>query len=196
MFPANLKAIAHRVRSTSTMSVVVLAILFPADCPQAQTAEVDAPPGHESYPAYEGLYVAAGWGHPFGICYEFGRNLGSVFSVGLTVSAKDTWSNDPGAGKLGVLVKLNLLQGHEKVVPFILLNTGGTFSPFGSGDNYFLFQAGSMIHLGKNFLIRPAIGMATTSRHVSGGFNFLTSSPEVREQKVHFCANCSIEFDW
>ncbi|MDO8549761.1 MAG: hypothetical protein Q7S39_06385 [Ignavibacteria bacterium] len=157
---------------------------------QNSITEVSAPWGNS-------LYLSAGWGTPQGFRFELGYNIGMFISLGLSFGIGDMWSRDPGEGTFAILGSIRFPINSLSITPYLLFSRGSKFSMLGNPDAYTLINLGTIVPLIPWLQLRPEIGLAFTSKHISGGRSwFGGSSPEVTEDKTRFGFNISFEVDF
>jgi hypothetical protein len=151
----------------------------------------------ERMPWRNSVYLAAGWGTPQGFRFELGYNYGANLSLGFSFGIADMWSNDPGEGSIAVLGSFRFPIESSSITPYFLLCYGGTIAVFGGSDTYTLINPGVIIPLKTWLQLRPEIGIALTSKHISGGRSlFGESTTEITEDKRRFGFNISLEVDF
>ncbi|MCX7737165.1 MAG: hypothetical protein N2319_10685 [Candidatus Kapabacteria bacterium] len=143
------------------------------------------------------IYLAVGWGLPQGARFELGYNFGEILSFGISFGIGDNWSRDPAEGTFAILGSLRFPIESSPINPYLLICSGGTFSIFSGSDSYILVYLGSLVKLSSGIHLRPEIGLALTSKYISGGKNmFGGSSPLITEDISRLGVNLSLEFDF
>lgn len=142
------------------------------------------------------VYVAGGWGTPQGFRFELGYNFGEIVALALSFGIGDKWSRDPEEGTLAIIGSIRLPIRSFPFTPYLLFCRGGTFTIFGGSDTYTLIYLGAMVELRSGIHLRPELGLALTSKHISGGTSlFGGTSPEVNEDRSRLGANVTLEID-
>ncbi|HTR81210.1 MAG TPA: hypothetical protein VMM58_06220 [Bacteroidota bacterium] len=145
-------------------------------------------------PWYNTVYLDWGYGTPQGMRLEAGYYFESYFGFGLTYSDYDDWSSD-GNTVFGYFAQIRLPIDSSAVVPYLFLSRRLTI-PFLNADRYTLIYVGAAIPVESWLRIRPEIGIALTSRYISGGVNLLgPSTPATTENRTRLGAHISIEVD-
>jgi hypothetical protein len=89
-----------------------------------------------------------------------------------------------------------VLEKSLPATPYILVCHGTTLTVFGGPDSYTILHAGAMVELSQGIHLRPEIGGALTSKHVSGGSSvFGGNFPITTEDKSVLGVNLTIELD-
>lgn len=149
----------------------------------------------QEYPWSATPFLSAGYGYPQGFRAETGYTFGYILTFGVSFGIGDTWSRDPGEGTLAFLGRLNIPINNTSKGMYISILTGGSIAILGEPDTYTVANLGLLIPLTNYLTLRPEVGVAFLSKHISGGHGLFGSSPEVREEKVDGSFNLVLELD-
>ncbi len=143
------------------------------------------------------VFMAIGYGTPQGMRCELGYNIGSKLSMAFTFGIGDQWSRDPQEGMPGVSLTIRIPNFNSAAAPYVSIMRGTTLTIFGGPDSYTQLCFGFITPLASAFQLRPEIGVAFTSRHVSGGTSlFGGTTPEVYNERTLFYIHVALEIDF
>ncbi len=142
------------------------------------------------------IYLACGYGVPQGMRIETGYNINRFISFALSFGIGDNWSRDPQEGTLAILGTLRVPIKSSCLTPYLLICSGSTLTTFGGPDRYILLNSGLMYEITSRFVLRPEIGIALLSKHISGGETlFFGNTPEIRSETTKFSINIILEYE-
>jgi hypothetical protein len=149
----------------------------------------------QEYPWSATPFLSAGYGYPQGFRAETGYTFGYLLTLGMSFGIGDTWSRDPGEGTLAFLGRLNIPFENTSLGMYISIISGGSIAIFGEPDTYTVGNLGMIVPLAEFLVLRPELGVAFVSKHISGGHGLFGSSPEVREDNTFINFNVVLELD-
>lgn len=141
------------------------------------------------------VYIASTLGYPKGLRFDLGYNFGDILSLGLSFGISDFWSSDPEEGTIGFIGKLNIPLKNSRLTPYLLFGEGGTFAIMGGSDKFTILSFGFIYPIKDWLQLRQEICLVFTSKHISGGGIFGTSTLK-KESKTLYGFNITFEIDF